>query len=719
MSNSFFAELKRRNVFKVAAGYLVLGWLVLQIADVVVPILELPDWTLKFLLFLGVIGFPFAVFFAWVYELTPDGIKLESEVQRDESITTQTGQTLNLTIIGLLVVALSYFIYQTYSTDNMLPAEPLSESGNANVESSESLEDIPGTSIAVLPFVNMSSDQEQEYFSDGISEEILNVLAQIPNLKVTSRSSAFSFKGKDIILSEVAQQLGVKHILEGSVRKAGNQLRITAQLIEAESDAHLWSETYDREINNIFQIQDEISQSIVEALKSKLNLNVDVVAMPAREIAFEAYDLYLQGRQLLEQRTEASVTKANEIFDEVISLEPTYADAWQSKARAIYFGSKASYGSNPMRSSIEQSLRAVDTALNLEPDNAEANAVKGLILTRKKEIGAVNFDDEARRYLERAIELNPNLSMAYSWYRNVLLDNSVENHLLFVTKAYELDPLSLLTNRAYAGMLILDEDYEQAEAVMEKMYLIAGESTLYYITKMQFFNQQARIGEAIYAQRQQFLLNPSFNNRFVYANDLAQLGLDEQAQALVIGDEYEAARHFYTLDFERLLKEVREKFPRDENDVMGTSLRAAAEMLNLNYQEAEYYIGDNMELLGKLDMILLHMGLGNEDKVIQLINDYESENLNSYFSTDNVINTTRFYSALFRQDYNSAINYLEIILKDNRLIPYYILHGRHPVTVELRNHPRWEELLEMSNLNKLKHQQVYLELVEQENNSST
>ena len=270
MADSLFTELKRRNVFKVGVAYLVMAWVVVQITTEAVPALHLPDWINTAVFFFGIIGFPFAIFFAWAFELTPEGLKREHEVNRDESITHHTSRKLDFVIIGLLVVALGYFIYESRFEN---------ETELQNVNSAESsdtggiTENTPtGSSIAVLPFVNMSSDPEQEYFSDGISEEILNVLTQIPNLHVTSRSSSFSFKGKENITSEVAAKLGVKNILEGSVRTSGKFIRITAQLITADSDKHLWSETYDREltVDNIFAIQDEISNAIVSALKVHL-----------------------------------------------------------------------------------------------------------------------------------------------------------------------------------------------------------------------------------------------------------------------------------------------------------------------------------------------------------------------------------------------------------------------------------------------------------------
>ncbi len=273
---SLFNELKRRNVFKVAIAYIVVAWLVMQVADVVVNNIEAPGWVFQVLLLFLALGLPFAIIFAWAFEMTPDGLKREHEVDRSQSITGDTGRKLDFTIIGVLVLALGYFAWDKFvlSVDREAAlVEAARQEVSAQVASEEAEKPQTtesGQSIAVLPFVNMSSDTEQEYFSDGLSEELLNLLAKIPELRVTSRSSAFSYKGKDFKIADVGRELGVAHVLEGSVRKAGNQVRITAQLIEVENDTHLWSETYDRSLDNIFAIQDEISSAVVDPLKITL-----------------------------------------------------------------------------------------------------------------------------------------------------------------------------------------------------------------------------------------------------------------------------------------------------------------------------------------------------------------------------------------------------------------------------------------------------------------
>ena len=239
-----FRELKRRNIIRVAAAYVVLGWVLLQATGLIAPGLGLPAWTFPLIFLLLMIGFPVALLFAWAFELTPDGLKRTRDVDPQASVTAQTGRKFDFVIIGVLSVALLFLIVdRLFMAPTDTPGAP---------------QEVVRSSIAVLPFVNMSNDPDQVYFSDGISEEILNVLAQIPDLHVTSRSSAFQFRGNDINIPDVAQQLGVANILEGSVRKSGTRIRITAQLIDAATDSHLWTHTYDRELDDVFAIQDEI-----------------------------------------------------------------------------------------------------------------------------------------------------------------------------------------------------------------------------------------------------------------------------------------------------------------------------------------------------------------------------------------------------------------------------------------------------------------------------
>ena len=439
---SLFSELKRRNVFKVGTAYIVLAWVVIQVTSEAVPALHLPDWVNTLVFFLGAIGFPFVLLFAWAFELTPDGIKLESEVDRSDSITQETGTTLNYLIIGLLVIALAYFVYESRFSDR--PGTNKSVAENEITKTSDQVteqqsESSAPTSIAVLPFVNMSGDPSQEFFSDGISEEILNVLAQVPNLQVTSRSSAFAFKGKQISISDIADKLGVAYVLEGSMRKDGDFIRITAQLIDAKTDKHLWSENYDRELKNIFAIQDDISNSIVDALKQKLNLKVDVELMGATEVDLTAHQAYLKGRSLVETRNKDELRRALTEFEKAISIEPDYAKAWMGKAWAILYLGENSYGDIPVELANERAQQANERALLLNPNLAESHALNGAILRSQKQ------RDMAIKSFEKAIALNPSFVNSYVWL-SAALDmsqaGSVQKRFELREKAYRLDPVN-------------------------------------------------------------------------------------------------------------------------------------------------------------------------------------------------------------------------------------------------------------------------------------
>jgi len=329
---SFFAELKRRNVFKVAIAYIVTSWLVAQVAELAADSFGAPDWVMKMFITLLSLGLPFAVIFAWAFEMTPEGLKKEKDVDRSQSITSVTGQKLNNAIIGILVIALGYFAIDKFVLDPGRDAAEIATAVQVSREEAakpaEPAE--PDNSIAVLPFVNMSSDQEQEYFSDGLSEELLNLLAKIPELRVAARTSSFSFKGQNIEIPEIAARLKVAHVLEGSVRKSGNQLRITTQLIQADNGYHLWSETYDRQLDNIFQIQDEIASAVVYALKITLLGEAPTV----RETDPEAYQLFLEGQFIRRQISASTMPMAIDLFKKALEIDPDYAPAWAELAYA-------------------------------------------------------------------------------------------------------------------------------------------------------------------------------------------------------------------------------------------------------------------------------------------------------------------------------------------------------------------------------------------------
>ncbi len=365
---SIWGELKRRNVFRVAIAYLIISWLILQVGDTLAPALRLADWVNTVLAFFLILGFPIALFFAWVFELTPEGLKKEKDVDRSQSVTHGTGRKLDYLIIGVLMAALGYFAYDKFflsSAREIAKEEIATEEATVQSVAAEPSD----KSIAVLPFVNMSDDPGNEYFSDGISEEILNLLAKVPDMRVTSRSSAFSFKGQNVDIPTIAARLNVAHVLEGSVRKSGNQLRITAQLIEVATDTHLWSETYDRELENIFAIQDEIAAAVVEALKITL-LGRE---LKATETNPEAYALYLQGRHFINQGTEESHKQAETLLKQALAIDSGFAPAWT--ALGDLYERQIGMGRLPFDEGAELARHTIQKALAIDPQYGRAYAV--------------------------------------------------------------------------------------------------------------------------------------------------------------------------------------------------------------------------------------------------------------------------------------------------------------------------------------------------------
>ncbi|MGD8930597.1 MAG: hypothetical protein PVI22_16660, partial [Lysobacterales bacterium] len=442
---SLLSELKRRNVIRVGIAYIVVAWLVAQVLQLFMESFGAPAWVMKTVLILLAAGVPFALLFAWVFELTPEGLKREVEVDRSQSITRQTGRKLDSTIIAVLVLALGYFVADKFvlSREDAVPPpqEAIAAVADSPVEAPAEKPSAPPPakqSIAVLPFVNMSADQDQEYFSDGISEEILNALAQIPDLHVTSRSSAFVFKGEAIDIPTVAAQLGVANVLEGSVRKSGNKVRITAQLIEAASDSHLWSATYDRELDDIFAIQDEISLAIVNELKGHLDLeDRSAASVVNRQTSNpEAYEAFLRGHHLLLQRTKPSLEAAVAEFGNAVQIDPEFALAHAELAFAYMLLVNNQYGDYTFEEAAALATPHADRAMALDPTLAESQAAAGFVLW---DVGAT---PETLSYFEQALKINPNHSQVLAWMAVAATESGdYQKALEYEEKLLHIDPL--------------------------------------------------------------------------------------------------------------------------------------------------------------------------------------------------------------------------------------------------------------------------------------
>jgi len=439
---SFFDELKRRNVIRVGVAYAVAAWVVLQVADLVLDAVEAPTWVLKALLLLIALGFVASLIIAWAYELTPEGIKREKDVARGESITHETANKLNRITIGLLIAAVLIVAIDRLVPEGTHAPPSRSSTTTANMTPVA----VDGPSVAVLPFVNMSADPDNEYFSDGIAEELLNVLASIPELKVAARTSAFAYKGTNAKVAQIADELGVNHVLEGSVRKDGNRVRVTAQLIKASDGFHLWSDTYDRELTNIFAIQDEIAGSIADALKVTLQLEPGTAGNHTGTVSIPAYEHYLRGMQLWHLRTAASLDAAIGEFNAAIELDPQFAKAHAGLALvwAVYDG----YVIIDRNATISNTLASADRALELDPDSVEAMAAKAQALRAQWRF------DEADALFRTIQELSPSFATAFQWHGLLLASMGRGAEALEqLRKAWSLDPRSRVIGYNLAGIL--------------------------------------------------------------------------------------------------------------------------------------------------------------------------------------------------------------------------------------------------------------------------
>jgi len=448
--NKFFSELKRRNVVRVAIAYAVVSWVILQFVDVIADPMSLPDWFQKVTIVFLAIGFPIALIFSWAFEVTPEGVKKTEEVDKSKSLTHGTGQRINKFIIGALVLALGFIAY------DKLVVEDTSGVDDARAGA---------TSIAVLPFVNMSSDPEQEYFGDGITEELLNTLVRVKGLNVAARTSSFSFKGKNMDVRDIGAELGVEVIVEGSVRRAGDDLRITAQLIRVSDGIHLWSQTYDRKYENVFAIQEEIAFAIADAVQVPLGLGEGALVF-SRMQNMEAYDQYLKARRLIRSRGDG-LAEAIFILREVVAEEPNYAPAWAAMANALttltsYF---AEFDGKPIVPAeiYSQAELAALKAVTLDPNLAAAHHAYGNSL---RDRGAYV---EAEDQFKIAYALDPNsieiLEDFTEFYSAVLyFDKGLE----LAEKAYALEPNSLLALAFYGDALARVGRFAEAVAMHER-----------------------------------------------------------------------------------------------------------------------------------------------------------------------------------------------------------------------------------------------------------
>jgi len=547
----FFGELKRRNVYKVAVTYAVIAWLLIQAASILLPTFEAPTWVMKgFVVFL-ILGFAMAVFISWAFEATPQGMKRTEDVSPDEVLPSWSPRKFAAFIVMIAMLAASLLVFELLRSQSK-PRGAL---------------DLPGKSIAVLPFENLSRDPDNAYFTEGIQDEILARLAKIADLKVISRTSTQRYKSSPDDLPQIAKRLGVSSILEGSVQKTGDRVRVTVQLINAASDAHLWAETYDRNLTDVFAAESDIAKMIADTLRAKLSgSEQQAIAVRPTQNA-EAHQLYLRGRYFWNKRTGADLKKAIDYFNQAIGKDPNYALAFAGLADAYVLLS--AYAEASPKESLPQAKAAALKALELDSTLGEAHATLANALIAYD----LNFA-EANQEFERAIELNPNYATAHQWYAETGLVplGQFEKAVAEVKRALELDPLSLVINADVGTTLTNARRYDQA--IEQLRETVEMDPSFYYAhwTLGNALELKGLTEEAIAEYKEAIALNDDPLPRALLGHLYAKIGRKNEALAI--------------------LKQVRE----------------------LRESSKQRYVSP-------YNLALIHIGLGQKDEALQLLEE--------------------------------------------------------------------------------------------------
>jgi TolB-like protein/Flp pilus assembly protein TadD len=456
--DNFFAELKRRNVYKVAVAYAIVGWLLVQIATQVFPFLEIPTWIVRLVIVLVAAGFPIALVIAWAFELTPEGIKRTEDVDLAASARQPRKYTWIFVVIIGAALSVGLFFTGRYT---------------GRTTTSVAGTELPAKSIAVLPFESLSEDKSNAYFAEGVQDEILTRLAKVADLKVISRTSTQHFKSAPDNLPQIAKQLGVTNILEGSVQKANDQVRVNVQLINALTDAHLWAETYDRKLTDIFVVESDIAKTIADTLQAKLTGSEKIAMAKKPTENPEAYELYLKGRFFWNKRTAADLRKSIEYFNQAIAKDPGYAQAYAALAQSWKL--LPAFNGGAPNDCFPQAEAAAKKALALDDTSSTAHAA----LASLKGLNGFDYPGAIAEY-ERTLQLNPNDTTARQWFANDTLANvgQTEREIAELKRAVELDPLSLVINSNLGVAYIHAGRLDDAIAQLRKTVELDG--TFYY-----------------------------------------------------------------------------------------------------------------------------------------------------------------------------------------------------------------------------------------------
>ena len=448
---SFFAELKRRNVYKVAVAYIVAGWALSQGIAQVLPVFDVPNWTIRLIVVLIIIGLPIALVLAWAFEITPEGIKRTEMADRMPAAAQRKKHTWIYIVVVGAIVSITLFFLGRYSAISGSPRHTEAATG------------VPEKSIAVLPFDNLSRDPDNAYFAEGVQDEILTRLAKVADLKVISRTSTQHFKSVPENLPQIAKQLNVTNILEGSVQKVKDQVRVNVQLINALTDAHLWAEIYDRKLTDLFSVESDIAKTIADTLQAKLTGSESRAMSNKPTENPEAYELYLKGRFFWNKRTGQDLKTACDYFQQAIAIDPNYATAYAGLAESYILIPLFDAGSP--QDYFPKAKAAAERAIELQETSAEAHTALALLFC----FSDVDFAQSEKEF-KRAIELNPNYATAHHWYGNALLvalgrfNEAISEN----KRAVELDPLSLIINADLGSTFMLARQYDQAIAQLQR-----------------------------------------------------------------------------------------------------------------------------------------------------------------------------------------------------------------------------------------------------------
>src|SRR5437016_1741331 len=518
---SFFAELKRRNVYKVAVAYVVAGWALSQGIAQVFPVFDVPNWTIRLLVLLIIIGLRMALVLAWMFELTPEGIKRTATADAMPAKTRRKKHVWIYVVVLGGLVSIGLFFLGRYTAEN----KTTSTSG------------IPNKSIAVLPFENLSRDPDNAFFAEGVQDEILTRLAKVADLKVIARTSTQRFKSAPDDLQQIAKQLGVINILEGSVQKANDQVRVNVQLINALTDAHLWADTYDRKLTDIFAVESDIAKTIAETLQAKITGSEKSSIAKAPTANSEAYELYLKGRFFWNKRTGEDLHKAIGYFEQAIAKDPDYALAYVGSADSYLLLS--SYSNISPRESLPPARAALEKALALDDSLAEAHASFGLLDTLELHL------QQALVGYQRAIDLKPNYATAHHWLAlGYATLGQFDPGIAEAKRAIELDPLSLIINADCSWIYFNARRFDEAEAQARKTLEMDSRFFLahYYLGAVLQFKGQ--IAQAIPEYQTAFDLNHDLYSLAMLGQAYARNGQKEEARKILTQLSEEAKSHY-------------------------------------------------------------------------------------------------------------------------------------------------------------------------------